>query len=95
MLDKQTCVLINSTSNMLYTVLDNKLTHWKFLHYIMPRNKFKKINYIKKEKLEDTNRKIITQLARRLELSTKEINVYIEQTKLDLSKYEHQTKSKH
>jgi len=88
MLNKHTCVAINSTANHLYSILENKQTHWKFLHYILPKNSFKKINYHKKQKVDNKHKDIIVRLARRLELSTNEINSYIEQTNIDLSKYE-------
>lgn len=95
MLDKHTCTLLNVTANTLYSVLEDKYRHWQFLHYLIPRSRFKRINYIKKDKHSDKSKDIILKLSRKLELSTREINVYVKQLKLDLSKYEHTTKSKH
>ena len=95
MLNKQTCNLINNTANIMFQVFENKQDHYKLLHYIIPRERFKRINYIKKHKPRDEYMDIIIKLAKKLEISTREINVYIKQANIDLSKYEYTTKSKH
>jgi len=89
MLNKQTASIVNQTSNMLYMVLENKTDHYRFLHYILPRERFKKINYIKKVKNDNNNDDILHKMAKRLELSKREINLYSQQLKIDLTKYEY------
>lgn len=84
MLNKQTCHLINTTSNTIYQVLDSKRDHYKFLHFILPRDKFRRINYIKKNKNSSENKEEdnnISKVAKNLQLSKREINLYIEQLK--------------
>lgn len=60
----------------MYQVFENKSDHYKFLHYIIPRERFKRINYIKKnksEKQQDDDTKLI---AKNMQLSTREIKLY-------------------
>lgn len=76
MLNKQTCQIVNITTNTMYQVFENKSDHYKFLHYIIPRERFKRINYIKKnksEKQQDDDTKLI---AKNMQLSTREIKLY-------------------
>ena len=72
--------VINSTVNWLYPVFETKIDHYNFLHTILPRSKWKRINYIKKIKEnpedKDTNTKLI---ASSLELSEREVKYYLEQ----------------
>lgn len=93
MLNKQTCHVINTTVNTMYQVFESKSDHYKFLHYIVPRERFTRINYIKKHKTENKDSQIVSKLAKNLELSKREINLYKEQLNLDLSKYDQPTKS--
>ena len=83
MLNKQTCQIVNTTTNTMYQVFENKTDHYKFLHYIVPRERFKRINYIKKnkEKLKTNDETIdnITRLAKNLQLSKRETKMYINQ----------------
>ena len=95
MLNTTTCNLINTTVNSMFTVFEDKSTHYKFLHYILPRQRFSRINYIKKTKSDPPGQnKTIEMLAKNLEISKREINLYRNQLNLDLTKYE-PTKSKH
>lgn len=94
MLNNTTCDIINNTVNRMYTVFENKQDHYKFLHYIIPRQRFQRINYIKKSKHTMESQQVVSKIAKSLELSAREINLYRQQLNLDLSKYE-QTKSKH
>jgi len=76
MLNKQTCQIVNTTTNTMYQVFENKTDHYKFLHYVIPRERFKRINYIKKikpEKQQDDNIKMI---AKNMQLSMREITMY-------------------
>ena len=93
MLSKSTATIINSTANTMFQVLENKSDHYKFLHYIIPQHRFTRINYIKKVKIENTHADTIKLLAKRLELSAREINLYISQHNIDLTKYERHTKT--
>ena len=89
MLNKTTTNVINTTVNTFFPVFDHKHDHYKFLHYILPRSRFTRINYIKKRKESQTeNQEIVKKMAKRLELSRREINLYVNQTGLDLKKYE-------
>lgn len=76
--DKQTANIINTTVNTMFPVFEDKTKHYSFLHKILPRAKFSKINYIKKVKKEPLPEQI-AQLARNVELSQREINHYVEQ----------------
>ena len=72
-------IVINSTTNWLYGVFETKQDYYKFINKIIPKVSRKHIAYIKKIKLEDTeeneNLKLV---AKRLELSEREIKSYYE-----------------
>lgn len=72
--------IINSTTNWLYSVFETKQQYYKFISCVVPRVSFKRIHYIKKKKPEDTPKEIenIELLAKRLELSKREIKSYYE-----------------
>lgn len=95
MLNKSTATIINSTANSMYQVLENKHDHYRFLHYILPRSQFKRINYIKKPKIESSDSQIVEKISKNLELSKREINLYKQQLNLDLNIYEQNRQSKH
>lgn len=76
MLNKQTCRVVNTTTNTMYQVFENKTDHYKFLHYIIPRERFKRINYIKKIKPEKQQDDDIKLIAKNMQLSTREIKLY-------------------
>lgn len=95
MLNKSTCNIVNVTVNTMYQVFENKQDHYKFLHFVLPRSRFSKINYIKKEKKQSNDDQTVTRFANRLELSKREINLYKQQLNLDLTKYEPNTKSRY
>jgi len=73
-------VVINSTTNWLYSVFETKQQYYKFVSRVLPRVSFKRIHYIKKKKPEETAKEIdnIELLAKRLELSKREIKSYYE-----------------
>jgi hypothetical protein len=83
MLNKQTCQIVNTTTNTMYQVFENKTDHYKFLHYVIPRERFKRIDYIKKNKKKlENNDEItdsVTRLAKNLQLSKRETKMYINQ----------------
>ena len=91
MYSPQHATLVNLTSNRLYPVLSTKELSYKFLLNVIPKSRPYRINYIKKSKSEKTNKSDIVQmLANNLELSKREINVYIKQLNLDTKKlWEH------
>ena len=71
--------IINQTVNRTWSQLVTKEDHYKFLFYLLPKQKRKKIEYIKKLKVvavkkEDNNIDAI--LAKNKELSIREIQLY-------------------
>ena len=71
--------IINQTVNRTWSQLVTKEDHYKFLFYLLPKQKRKKIEYIKKVKVvavkkEDNNIDAI--LAKNKELSIREIQLY-------------------
>lgn len=71
--------IINQTVNRTWSQLATKEDHYKFLFYLLPKQKRKKIEYIKKVKViavkkEDNN--IDDILAKNKELSIREIQLY-------------------
>lgn len=80
--------LINNSSNVLWKSFDNKQIWYKFFWGIIPKNRFKNIKYIKKDKeakiKTKINDEIVSYLSERLELSKREINQYLELNILDI-----------
>lgn len=72
-------VVINNTVNRLHSTFESKQDYYRFINKVLPKVKRKHIPYIKKTKkdteTEDENLKII---AKRLELSQREIKSYYE-----------------
>lgn len=74
------CVLINNTVNWLYPVLDIKKDHYNFLHAVLPRASWKRINYVKKKKPDDDEQQQdVSAVAHALELSEREVKYLQEQ----------------
>ena len=73
-------IVINNTSNWLWSVFETKQDYYKFINTIIPRVSRKRIHYIKKVKPEDKPKEIenVELLAKRLELSQREIKSYYE-----------------
>ena len=72
--------LINNTVNWLYGTFETKQQYYRFVMRVFPRVQNKRIHYIKKKKPE-TDAVIgdnVELLARRLELSQREIKSYYE-----------------
>ena len=87
MYSPQHATLVNLTSNRLYPVLSTKEFSYKFLLNVIPKSRPFRINYIKKSKSEkNTKSDTVEILANNLELSKREINVYINQLNLDTEK---------
>lgn len=71
-------VLINETTNKFYNNFTTKTDHYKFLCKTLPLHRVKRIEYLKKEKIETKiDDKIITFLAKNLQTSKREIIDYI------------------
>ena len=74
------CVLINNTANWMHSVLETKTDHYKFMHAVLPRAKWKRINYVKKKKPDDDDeQQDVSSLATALELSEREVKYLQEQ----------------
>ena len=73
-------IIINSTGNWLWSVFETKQDYYKFINTIIPRVSRKRIHYIKKVKPEDKPKELenVELLAKRLELSQREIKSYYE-----------------
>lgn len=87
MYSPEVTVLINQTSNTMWPVLNDKTMWFQYMHGVIPKCKFKRINYIKKKKDTDTvqgQKQTIQKIANKLEISSREVNLYIEQFNLDI-----------
>lgn len=82
--------LVNETANWLYPIFNTKEESYKFLNTIIPYQSFRRINYIKKNKKKtDKKDETITDIiAQNMEISKREVNLYVKQLNLDLEKYE-------
>ena len=89
MYSPEIATLLNDTANWLYPVFTTKNDSYTFLHNIIPRQSFRRINYIKKPKQDHDNShdEIIQNIAESLEISKREVNVYVGQLNMNLSKY--------
>lgn len=91
MYSPETATLVNQVNNKYWKVLENKRDWYRFNLMLLPRNRYKKIEYIKKEKKEKTPKsdddQIIEILARNLELSVREVKSYVAEHNIDLAPY--------
>jgi len=86
--------LINSTTNWLHPIFETKNEWYKFYYNILPKCQYRRIFYIKKVKKETENYdNLITRIASNVELSKREISLYIKSLNIDLTKYEPNTKN--
>ena len=91
MYSPQIANLINLTSNRLYSVFETKSESYKFLLKVLPKSKPRRIGYIKKVKKEKKDElDVIETLASSLELSKREINLYIKESNTDLERLKKQ-----
>ena len=76
------CNLVNVTTNKLHNIFDDKLLQYKMFINMIPRQDRRRIKYIKKTKQVDSSSEeeteLIDALSRELEISKKEINMYIQ-----------------
>ena len=84
--------LINDTTNRYWNNLENNRDWFIALDTIIPVCKFKRISYIKKTK-NDNNRRnnSVLKVATNLEISSREVNQYIEQFNLKIPNEEKST----
>lgn len=74
--------LVNNTVNWLYTTFETKQQYYKFVSKVFPRVTQKRIHYIKKAKPDDVDEiENLHLIAKRLELSQREIKSYYEYSK--------------
>jgi len=52
MYSKELNEYINETTNKYWNLFDNKLSQYNYIYFILPRLKFKRLNYLKKIKKE-------------------------------------------
>jgi len=72
-------ILVNNTVNWMYSTFETKQQYYRFVTSIFPRLQNKRIHYIKKKKPEDIKQfENVKLLAKRLELSEREIKSYYE-----------------
>ena len=72
-------MVINNTTNWMSSVFETKHDYYRFVSKVLPRVPRKRIHYIKKTKPETTEQTDNTALlAKRLELSEREIKSYYE-----------------
>lgn len=77
-------MLINNSCNWLYSVFVDKQQYYRFMLSVMPRVPNKRIHYIKKSKTDKNEKNTgdspanIDLIAKRLELSQREIKCYYE-----------------
>jgi hypothetical protein len=83
-------LLVNEYNNRLWPVFQNKKDWYRFCLAIVPRNRFTKIEYIKKGAKEKSatkadDEKVYQMLAKNLELSVREVKSYVTEHGIDLS----------
>jgi len=78
--------VLNETTNRLYPAIQNKDMWYKLLTSIVPKDKYRYIKYIKKEKKEKhADEDTIAFLATNLRLSKREIKEYIQIGDIDIA----------
>jgi len=80
--------IINETTNKHYNVFDTKKEWYDYLIKILPKGSPGRIHYIKKEKRKDINNfdEIVKFLAKRFEISRREVEQYLDSGKIDITK---------
>jgi len=79
--------LLNQTSNRHWSTLQGNVEWFNYLNGVIPKTRFKRINYIKKKKDTEnktTLKQTIQKVANNLEISSREVSCYIEQFNLQL-----------
>jgi hypothetical protein len=81
-------VIVNNTTNRLWSVCRTKEEWYKFFLTVIPKVRPKRIDYIKKPKTDKEKAadiEAIKFLASQLELSVREVKYYVEENNIDLS----------
>ena len=80
--------IINETTNRYWNVLEDNKEWYMSLATILPTCKFKRIAYIKKSKKESSKKidDAVLKIADRLEISSREVNQYIEYFNINIDK---------
>ncbi len=79
--------VINETTNKYYNVFDTKREWYDYMVKIIPTGSPGRIHYIKKEKRKEVKNydEIVKYLAKRFELSKREVQQYIDSGMVDIS----------
>lgn len=89
--------IVNCSSNVLWKAIDEKQLWYKLFSGIIPKSKFRSIEYVKKNKEEKPSikidKEIVTYLAESFELSKKEIQKYLESGTVDIKLLKKQLQS--
>jgi len=81
--DRAKAVFVNETYNKFAMLFENKSDHYKFYYHLTPRSNFKKIAYVKKNKVDKAdkekaaNEANLKLFASNNLLSTRELNMYL------------------
>lgn len=89
--------LVNNTVNRYWPILTLKTDHYRFMVAVIPQSPFRRIAYIKKVKPEEKEKdyaNVIALLATNLQLSQREVIMYVEEMELDLAPYAKALKTK-
>ena len=80
--------IINETTNKHYNVFDTKKEWYEYLIKVLPKGSPGRIHYIKKEKRKEFNNfdEIVKFLAKRFEISRREVEQYLDTGKIDITK---------
>ena len=80
--------IINETTNKHYNVFDTKKEWYEYLIKVLPKGSPGRIHYIKKEKRKELNNfdEIVKFLAKRFEISRREVEQYLDTGKIDITK---------
>ena len=78
--------LVNDTTNRYWKTYENNREWYTALNTVIPNCRYKKFSYIKKAKKETVKKsnETILKIASNLEISSREINQYIEQFNLKI-----------
>jgi len=90
------CSIINKLSNTNNKVFDDNKYWYKFLFGVIPSLKYKRIEYIKKnkEKVDKISPEVLNFLANQMELSQREIREYVNNFGIDINSIEKLIKEK-
>jgi hypothetical protein len=78
--DKSKTIFVNETLNRFCSLFEDKNEMYKLYNNLIPQSKFKKINYIKKNKEKVEEDSTISIIAKNNMLSIREIQTYIDLT---------------